>query len=68
MSETNAAERAARAQMQEEHRAIMQATMQAQRAGKLPRPASSRKSDALTAIVVVITVIGVLVLALKYGG
>ena len=66
MTELTPAERAARARAQAEQRAIIQATMQAKRAGKLPLRQSSG-SEAVTAIVVAIAVIGTLFLALRYG-
>jgi hypothetical protein len=53
--------------MQAEHRAIVQASMQAKRAGKLPARQSTAGSEALTAAVVAVVVIGVLFLAMRYG-
>lgn len=67
MSNGSEAERAARAQLQAEHRAIVQATMQAKRAGKLPAAKASTGSEAVTAIVTIIVVIAVLALAMRYG-
>jgi hypothetical protein len=66
MPENNTAQQAARAREQAEHRAIIQATMQAKRSGKLP-PRKSSGSEAATAVVVVVTVLGLLLLALRYG-
>ncbi len=66
MPDINAAEQAARARAQAEHRAIIQATMQAKRSGKLP-PRTTSGSEGLTAAVVVVTVIGILFLAIRYG-
>jgi hypothetical protein len=51
-----------------ERRLIVQATMQAKRAGKLPPREASSGSQALTAVVVVGAVIGILFLAFRYGG
>lgn len=66
MPEIDANQRSARAREQAEHRAIVQAAMQAKRAGKLP-PTESTGSEAVTAAIVVVTVIGLLFLALRYG-
>ncbi len=66
-AEQEAAERAARRQKAAEHRMIVQATLQAKRAGKLPVRKSSAASDAVTAIMVIGVVIGTLVLAMRYG-
>lgn len=64
----SAAERAARANLQAEHRAIVQATMQAKRSGKLPATQqSSTGADAITAIVVIAVVIGMLMLVMRYA-
>lgn len=67
MSSGGPAEQAARAQMQAEHRAIVQATMQAKRAGKLPQRQASAGAEAITAVFVVVTVLGLLIMAMKYG-
>lgn len=64
----NPQERAALARQQAEHRAIMQATMQAQRAGKLPGRPKSSGGEAVTAIGVVVVVLATLFLAVRYGG
>ncbi len=66
MPDNDDAERAARARAQAEHRAIIQAAMQAKRTGKLP-PRKESGSEAVTAIVVVVTVLGLLFMALRYG-
>lgn len=70
MSETTPtdANKAERMRMAAEHRAIVQATMQAKRAGKLP----ARKSDSagavfLTVIVTIVVVFGTVALAMRYG-
>jgi len=68
MNDESAAHRAARLQQQAEHRAIVQATMQAKRSGKLGGVnRSDPKGEAVTAIVVVALVIGLLVLVLRYA-
>lgn len=67
MSDEEAATLAARKQRAAEHRAILQATMQAKRAGKLPARKDSRTADGVTALVVIGMVVGVLALALRYG-
>jgi hypothetical protein len=66
MTDANDAQRAARARAQAEHRAIVQATMQAKRSGKLP-PRASSGSEVVTAAVVAVTVLGILFLAIRYG-
>ena len=67
MSEQDQAARAARLRQQAEQRLIVQATMQAKRAGKLPGRTSSTGSEVVTALGVVAVVIGLLVLAFRYG-
>ena len=67
MSSGDPADQAARARLQAEHRAIIQATMQAKRAGKLPAKQSSGTADAITAVVVILAVFAVLALAFKFG-
>lgn len=67
MSTGDPASQAARARLQAEHRAIVQATMQAKRSGKLPERKSQSGAETLTALFVIVTVIGLLGLALKYG-
>ncbi|MEQ1716165.1 MAG: hypothetical protein ABL907_09305 [Hyphomicrobium sp.] len=61
-------ERDARARMQAEHRVVVQAAMQANRAGKLPgkRPASSG-SEAITAVFVIVVVVAMLALVIRYA-
>lgn len=68
MSDSDGAARAARLRAEAEHRAIVQATMQAKRAGKLPKGEASSGSEAVTAVVVIGAVIAMLFLAFKYGG
>jgi hypothetical protein len=68
MSDDEAAQLAARKRRAAEHRAIMQATLQAKRSGKLPKPQGSAAGDAVTAVVVIGVVVGVLALAFRYGG
>lgn len=67
MSEGAGADQAARARQQAEHRAIVQAAMQARRAGKLPAAKSSGGSEVVTAVAVVVAVIATLALAMRYG-
>ncbi len=68
MSDNGAVDPAARARMQAEHRAIVQATMQAKRSGKLPQRNAGGGSEAVTAIVVIAAVLVTMFLALRYGG
>lgn len=65
MSEPSAEERAAR--QRAEHRMIVQATMQAKRSGKLTSRPANTAGEAITALLVVIVVIGLLILAARYG-
>lgn len=68
MSDKSDAERAARMRQQAEHRAIVQATMQAKRSGKIGATrASSPKAEAGTALLVVAVVIALLVLVVRYA-
>lgn len=68
MSDQEAAALAARKRQAAEQRAILHATMQAKRAGKLPVRKGSGAADAVTAVVVIGIVVGVLALAFRYGG
>jgi hypothetical protein len=65
--EQDAARRAAIRQQQAEHRAIVQASMQAKRSGKLPARVSNGPSEVFTALAVVVVVIGMLVLVFKFA-
>jgi hypothetical protein len=65
---SEAAARQERLRQQAEHRLIVQAAMQAQRAGKLPKSSSANPTaDAITAIVVLVVVIAILVLMVRAG-
>lgn len=57
----------ARLRQAAEHRLIVQATMQAKRAGKLPGGAGSSGAEAMTAVVVIVVVLGLLFLVMRYG-
>ena len=67
MADNDEAARAARLRQQAEQRLIVQATMQANRAGKLPARPKSSGSEAVTAVLVVVVVIGMLFLMMRYG-
>lgn len=63
------AARQERLRQQAEHRVIVQAAMQAKRTGKLQKSLEANpRSDALTAIVVLVVVVGMLVAMLRAGG
>lgn len=66
MSEDPEAVRRERLRREAEHRAIVQATMQARRAGKLPK-VHHGASEVITALAVVVTLIATLVIAFRYG-
>ena len=67
MSQPDPAAQAARRLQQEENRAILQATVHAQRALKQPRHKPSSGSEAVTAVVVLVSVVALLFLAFRYG-
>lgn len=62
-----AAQREARRRQAAEERVIMQASLQAKRAGKGLKPKGTGGSEAVTAVLVVAVVIGMVVLAVRYG-
>lgn len=60
---------ARRAKMQQaENRMVVQAAMHAKRSGQLPPRRDTTASETLTAIAVVVVLIGTLALAIRYGG
>lgn len=67
MSEGDRDEQKARARRQAEHRLIVQATMHAKRAGKLPARPDTTGSEIVTAVFVIASVIGLLVLVMRQG-
>ena len=65
---SEAAARQERMRREAEHRLIVQASMQAKRAGKLPDRAPARPmAEATTAIVVIVVVVAMLVLMMRAG-
>lgn len=67
MSESDSDQQKARARMQAEQRLIIQATMQAKRFGKMPSRQNTTGSEIVTALFVIVAVIGMLVLVMRYG-
>jgi hypothetical protein len=64
-----AAQRAARMRQEAERRLIVHATMQAKRAGRLPKgERGSTGSEIVTAIVVLVVVIGMLAMIMRQAG
>ena len=70
MSESDPDRQKARARAQAEQRILMQAmqAMQAKRAGKMPVRADTTGSEVVTALFVIVAVIGMLVLVMRHGG
>ena len=63
-----AAARNQRLRQKAEHRVILQTAIQAKRSGILPARRASSGSDAFTALLVVVVVIGMLVLVMRSAG
>lgn len=67
MSESDSAQQKARARMQAEQRLIVLATMQAKRSGKIPARQDTTGAEIVTALFVIVAVVGMLALVLHYG-
>ena len=68
MSDPTPAEQAARARRRAEQHLIVEATMQARRAGKAPRKPDSGSGEIVTAILVLVVVFSMLFAVMRYGG